>query len=99
MKKYIWLFGLTILVLAAVNFGSQAYADDTNGTQTQAVPSVHQIEAQFEYQLSTRQEPYGQPKATSNYDDLEDHYEQVQLVRDDIDRGIPSGSWWAPSSS
>ena len=97
--QYLLLSSLAILVLAALNLGSRAYADDTSGTQIQAVPSVYQLEAQFESQLSTRQEPYGRPEATCYYDDLEDHYEQVQLVRDDIDQGLPSGPWWVASST
>jgi hypothetical protein len=73
-----------------VLLSSHAYADDASpNVPAQGIPSVAQLEAQFQFQLTTRQEPYGQPKATSYYDDLEDHYEQVQLMRDVVAQDIP----------
>jgi len=89
-KQYFWLSSLTIFVAALLVLGPHAYADDTShfNAQIQAVPSVDQLESQFESQLTTRQETYGRPKATSYYDDLVDHYEQDQIMSDFIDKGI-----------
>lgn len=89
-KMYFWLLSLTFVASTLLGTGSCAYAEGSsqvNG-QIQGTPSVRQLEAQFEFQLTARQEPWGQPKATSYYDDLVDHYEQVQMMRDVIDEGI-----------
>lgn len=89
-KAYIRFSSLIILAIALLVNGSRVYAYDTSRyvSQIQPEPSVEQLESQFHAQLTTRQEPYGQPKATSYYDDLDDHCEQGQLMRDVIDEGI-----------
>ena len=79
-KSFLPLAILLGLMLNAVS----GYADDS----IHFVPSVAQVEASFEFQLNTRFEPYGQPKATSYYDDKVIHYEMDQLKRDTIDEGI-----------
>ena len=80
-----WFGGLTILVVTLLLNGPSAHADFS---VLYTVPEVYQLEAQFESQLTTRDETYGQPRATSYYDDLVDHYEQDQLMRDVIAQGI-----------
>jgi hypothetical protein len=97
-KHYLGLASLTIVAAALLISGPHAYADDANQFN-QAVQTVRADRAQLESQLGIDPQLDTYPRATSYYDDLEDHYEQGQLVRDDIDRGIPPGSWWAPLSA
>jgi hypothetical protein len=84
--QYSWCSRLMILVLALVVIGPVVHANEAShlDAQMRVIPSVEQLEAQFNTQLTTRSETYGQPKATSYYDDLVDHYEQDQLMRDVI---------------
>ena len=91
MKK-LYLFGLTVLGAVLLVLGSRAYAYDIS-------PLVQAHRAQVELQLGIDPRLDTYPRATSYYDDLEDHYEHAQLVRDDIDQGLPPGSWWVSSST
>lgn len=91
MKKlFPRIFSVSYVVIALLLIGPLAYADGMSqpNDRPQAVPSVEQLEAQFEFDLNTRQEPYGQPKATSYYDDMADHVEQTLLMGDMIDKCI-----------
>jgi len=79
MKNQIKWLNCFIFAVTILSSGSPAFA---------GVPSVQQLESQFETQLNTRTEPYGQPKATSYYDDLVDHYAQTLIMSDMIDKSI-----------
>jgi hypothetical protein len=79
MKIQHFRFGtLVVFVVALMIISTNTYADVT----------VQLEDSLFQAQLTARLELYGQPKATSYYDDLVDHYEQDQLRRDVIDEGI-----------
>lgn len=93
--QYLWLGGLTALVFAILVLGPQAYADDVSPL----IQSIRAHRAQMEAQLGIDPKLDTYPRPTCYYDDLVDHYETVQLVRDDIDRGLPPGPWWSPSST
>ena len=86
---------LTVFVVTLLVLGSKVYADDVNPL----IQGVRAHRAQIESQLGIDPTLDTYPRATSYYDDLEDHYEHAQLVRDDIDQGLPPGDWWAPVPS
>ena len=91
-KLFSGIGGLIIVVFALLVISPGVYADDAgqakDQAQAQAIPSVEQLEAQFEHQLTTRDEKYGQPRASCYYGALEDHYAQDQLRSDEIGEGI-----------
>jgi len=81
-KQYFWLSSLIIFVAALLVFGSHAYADDTSQLNQQ-IQDVRAHRVQMEAQLGLDpQATDTYPHATSYYDDLADHYEQDQLIRD-----------------
>jgi hypothetical protein len=84
--QYFHSSSLIVSVFALLVLGPVAHANEAShlDAQMRTIPSVVQLESQFNTQLTTRDELYGQPRATSYYDDLVDHYEQDQLMRDVI---------------
>jgi hypothetical protein len=84
-KQCVLLSGLTIFVFALLVIGPQAYADDTSDLIRSA--QIHRI--QIEAQLGIVE-----PPITNVPDDVEfnsalsDHYEQVLIMSDMIDKGI-----------
>ncbi len=89
-QHYLLLSSLAIFVAALLVLGSHAYADDTSQFNDQ-IQVIHAHRAQMESQLGLDpQADAWYPHATSYYDDLVDHYEHDQLMRDVIDEGILS---------
>jgi hypothetical protein len=86
-KQYFWLNGLAIFAVTVLLVGPKAYADD-DLQFSKSIQGVDIHRAQIESQLSIDPNLDTYPHATSYYDDLEDHYEQDQLMRDVIDQGI-----------
>jgi hypothetical protein len=67
-KRYLSVLAVLVLVLLT---GPRVYAADNNSRQ---------VESELDFTLL----PDVWPHATSYYDDLVDHYEQEQLMRDVI---------------
>ncbi len=85
-KQYGLLSRLAIFLIASLLIGARAYADDTSQfydqikalqTDSNQVASLMGIEFVDTYQ-----------HASSYYDDLVDHYEHDQLMRDTISEGL-----------
>ena len=84
-KRYARFSGLPIFVLAVILLGSKAHADDTSSFND-FIQSLHTHRAAMELKFGVGYSSY--PHATCYYDDLVDHYEQDQLMRDVIAEGI-----------
>ncbi len=87
IKQYICLGSVSIFVVILLFIGSGAYADDTSSFNDQ-IKALHADRAQVGAQLGIDPNVDNYPHATSYYDDLVDHYEQDQLMRDVIAQGI-----------
>lgn len=87
IKQYSMLCSLTILVVALLVLNFPAYADDTSQFNLM-IQDMHAHRAQVEAQLGLDPQWYRLPRATSYYDDKVAHYELVQLMSDEIDKGI-----------
>jgi len=86
-KHYSVIGGFAIFAVMVLFGGPQAYAQDANQFN-QLVQEVHMNRAQLEAQLGLDPNADIYPHATCYYDDLEDHYEQVLIMSDFIDKGI-----------
>ena len=78
---------LAFLVVFLVFLGSSAYADDISRLMA-GNQAVRDDRARVEDQLGIDPQLNIFPQATSYYDDLEDHYENVLIMSDFIDKGI-----------
>jgi hypothetical protein len=87
IKQYLLFRSLTIFVAALLVLGSYAYADTTSQFN-HMIKSIHAHRVQMELKLGLSPQWNTYPHATSYYDDLGDHYEQVLLMSDFIDKGI-----------
>jgi len=85
LKQHSILCYLVILVVLLL--GSTVYADETSQFNPM-IQQMHAHRAQVEAQLGLDPQYYRLPRATSYYDDLVDHYEQVLIMSDFIDKGI-----------
>ena len=88
MKKYFSRYSmLSVLVVGLIFFGSRAYADDASQfTKLIKDVTVHRALLESELGLDPNANHY-YPHATCYYDDLVDHYEQDELVRDSLGPG------------
>jgi len=88
MKKHYSLFAcLAISAVALLFIGPRAHAGD-DGPFNAQIQLVHFQRSMVENQLAISQQFDIYPHATSYYDDLEDHYEHDQLMRDVLEEGI-----------
>jgi hypothetical protein len=86
-KRYLLISSFVVLLVTVLFIGPQAYADDA-GQFNQMIQELHNHRAQVEMQLGLDPQAYIVPHASSYYDDLADHYEQVLIMSDFIDKGI-----------
>ena len=86
-RQYSWLGTLMMVVITVVFLSSHAKADDSSQFD-QMIEDLHSDRARIEAQLGIDPNKDTFPHATCYYDDLEDHYEHDQMMREEIDKGI-----------
>jgi hypothetical protein len=86
-RHYSLMSSFAILAVLALVIGPRAYAQDA-GQFDQLIQETHNHRAQIAAQLGLNLQADTFQHATSYYDDLVDHYEQVLIMSDFIDKGI-----------
>ncbi len=87
-RRYLWLGGAIIFVVALLAAGVNTYADDPPPIKNQ-FGYLHVGTYPPEFELYEQQQEDSPLPALLFYDDWEDHYEQMLLMCDQLDIVTP----------